>query len=98
MQIAFDDILHSTVDLALKLMILALFVRVLLSWLPLSPGNPIVRFFTNLTDPILMPIARRIPGGAVGFLDMGLIIALFFDWWALGLLDVLLQSALPRGW
>lgn len=93
-----SGLLHLVIDLFFRLLILAIFVRVILSWLPLPPGNPFTRFFTNLTDPILMPIAKRIPAGVVGFFDLSLIIALFFSWWALGLLDAIFLSALPAGW
>ncbi|HEU5439008.1 MAG TPA: YggT family protein [Ktedonobacterales bacterium] len=93
-----SGLLHLTIDLFFRLLILALLVRVIVSWLPLPPGNPFTRFFTNLTDPILMPIAKRIPAGAVGFFDLSLIISLFFSWWALGLLDAIFLSALPSGW
>lgn len=98
MQILTYNILHYIIHFALMLMIVALFVRVILSWLPFRPGNPIVLFFNRFTDPILQPIARRVPAGALGMFDMGLIVALFFDWWALGMLDALLQYALPPGW
>ena len=38
-----------------------LFVTVVLSWLQLSPDNPVVRFMTRLTEPVLAPIRERLP-------------------------------------
>ncbi len=38
-----------------------LFVTVVLSWLRLSPDNPVVRFMTRLTEPVLAPIRERLP-------------------------------------
>jgi uncharacterized protein YggT (Ycf19 family) len=91
-------ILHVAIDIAFKLMIIALLVRVILSWLPFPPGNPIVLFFTRLTDPIIQPIARRIPSGSFGPLNLSFTIAIIFAWWILSTLDALLMYALPPGW
>jgi YggT family protein len=43
-------------------------VSVALSWLRLSPENPVVRFVAALTEPVLAPIRKRLP--AVGGLDL----------------------------
>lgn len=37
------------------------FVAVALSWLRLSPANPVVRLTSALTEPVLAPLRRRIP-------------------------------------
>ena len=42
------------------------FVSVALSWLRLSPENPVVRVTSALTEPVLAPLRRRIPP-LVGF-------------------------------
>lgn len=98
MDIGSLNILHIVIDFSLKLMIIALLVRVILSWLPFPPGNPIVLFFNRLTDPILQPIARRIPRGSLGFLDLSYTVAIIFVWWILITLDALFMFALPPGW
>lgn len=92
------NILHLLVHYSLMLMVIALLVRVILSWLPFPPGNPIVLFFNRLTDPILQPIARRIPRGSIGFLDLSYTVSIIFVWWILITLDAVLQFALPAGW
>jgi YggT family protein len=44
------------------------FVSVALSWLNLSPQNPVVRVTSALTDPLLDPLRRVVP--AVGGFDI----------------------------
>jgi uncharacterized protein YggT (Ycf19 family) len=94
--------LHQLIDLFFKLLILSLLVRVILSWIVsfsiMSPGNPIFVFFNRLTDPILSPIAKRIPRASFMVIDLSLWISLLFCWWALSLLDGLVLSSLPLNW
>jgi len=57
----------------LQLYLLIIFVRVILSWFPISPDSPmasVYRFVYAVTEPVLGPIRRVIPG--VGFGGMGL--------------------------
>lgn len=99
MEIFTYNILHDIIHFALMLMIVALLVRVILSWLPfLPPGNPIVRFFNRLTDPILQPIMRRVPRASVGMFDISYTVAIIFVWWVLIALDQVFAFALPPGW
>lgn len=51
----------SLVFLLLDLYSFVLFVTVVLSWLQLSPENPVVRFFARITEPVLAPIRERLP-------------------------------------
>jgi len=55
---------------------LLILIRVLLSWVNVSPYNPLVRILYSLTDPLLKPLQRIIPpvGGA---LDISPVAALF---------------------
>jgi uncharacterized protein YggT (Ycf19 family) len=93
---------HGLIDLFFKLLILSLFARVILSWIVsfslMSPGNPIYVFFNRLTDPILSPIAKRIPRASFMVFDLSLVVSLIFSWWALSLLDGLVLSSLPPSW
>jgi YggT family protein len=53
--------------------IIVIFVRVILSWFPISPGTAlagIYSFVYSITEPVLGPIRRLMPG--VGFGGMGL--------------------------
>jgi uncharacterized protein YggT (Ycf19 family) len=94
--------IHGLIDLFFKLLILSLLVRVILSWIVsfslMSPGNPVFVFFNRLTDPILSPIAKRIPRASFMIIDLGLVVSLLFCWWALSLLDGLVLISLPPGW
>ena len=57
----------------LQLYIVVIFVRVILSWFPSSPDSPLAsvyRFVYAVTEPVLGPIRRVMPGVGVG--GMGL--------------------------
>lgn len=54
---------------------LAILVRVLLSWIPMDPSNPIIRFIYDITEPVLAPLRRVIP--PVGGMDLSPIVAMF---------------------
>ncbi len=54
--------------LLLKVLWFALLIRVLLSWFPVDPSNPIVRVLWEITEPILAPLRRVIP--RVGMFDL----------------------------
>lgn len=62
----------------------ALLIRVVISWLPVSPYSPWVRWAFALTEPILRPIRSVIP--TLGMFDLSPLIAYF----VLGLLENLL--------
>ncbi len=69
----------------------------ILSWLPfLGPGNPVVRFVNDLTDPLLNPIRKRISSMSAGIFDISTTIAFIFAIWALFMLSFFIQLALPR--
>lgn len=50
-------------------------VRVLLSWIPHNPYNPILRFVYEITEPIIAPF-RRMIGIRIG-LDFSPVLAIF---------------------
>ncbi len=45
----------------LQLLALAIFIRVLLSWLPIAPWHAAVRVLDQVTEPILAPLRRVVP-------------------------------------
>ncbi len=92
-------LLHLFIMLLFGFLIICLLVRVILSWLPmLSPGNPFVRFFTNITGPVYDPIYNVLPRVTVSMFDLRTTIAIIFSWWALTVLELLIVSALPATW
>jgi YggT family protein len=54
--------------LLLKVLWFALLIRVILSWFPVDPSNPIVRVLWEITEPILAPLRRVIP--RIGMFDL----------------------------
>lgn len=52
----------------------AILGRVIISWINLSPDNPIVVLLYGITEPILAPIRRVLP--SMGMLDLSPMVAL----------------------
>jgi len=52
----------------------AIFIRVLLSWFPIDPRNPLVTLLYDVTEPILEPLRRVIP--RMGMFDLSPLVAL----------------------
>jgi YggT family protein len=53
--------------------VIVIFVRIVLSWFPIQPDSPmatVYRFVYALTEPVLGPVRRVVPG--IGFGGMGL--------------------------
>jgi YggT family protein len=48
-------------NLALSAYLWILVIRALISWVNPDPYNPVVRFLTRATDPVLYWVRRRIP-------------------------------------
>ena len=68
---------------------IAIFARVLLSWIPIrrdSPIAPVARIIYDITEPILAPIRRVLP--SMGMIDLSPMVAIF--------LIFLIQSVLLR--
>lgn len=65
---------------------IAILVRVIASWLPISPYSPWIRWSFTLSEPILRPMRRFIP--PFRSIDITPIIAFF----ALGLLEALVRE------
>ncbi len=72
--------------LFLQALWLAILVRVILSWFPVDPSNPIIRVVWDVTEPILAPFRRVIP--RIGMFDLSPLAAF--------LVISFLQQSLPR--
>lgn len=83
-------VLMNFVTILAQALNIAIFARVIMSWLPLNPDNPIVRLLLNLTEPILGPIRRIMP--RMGMLDLSPFFALIL----IGLAERVLVMALQR--
>ena len=58
----------------IRLLILAIFFRAILSWFIRDPNNPIVRALDAITDPILQPLRQIIP--RMGMMDLSPLVAI----------------------
>ena len=65
---------------------IAIFARVILSWIPVPRDNPLVQMVFLVTEPILGPIRRVLP--SIGYIDLSPMIAL--------ILILIVQSILLR--
>ena len=68
-------IFHLLVTWTFTILRFALIVRVISSWLPISPYSPWIRWSYALSEPILAPLRRIVP--AFGGLDITPILAYF---------------------
>jgi len=61
-------------SMLLNILSIAILVRVLLTWFPIDPSNPIIRILYDVTEPILAPFRRVIP--RIGMFDLSPIAAM----------------------
>ncbi|MDZ7697600.1 MAG: YggT family protein [Deltaproteobacteria bacterium] len=68
------------IDIALTLYMWIIIARAVISWVNPDPFNPIVRFLTNVTEPVLYQIRRRLPlnFGGMDFTPILVILAIIF--------------------
>lgn len=76
----------------LGLFTLAIFIRIIFSWLSMSYANPLMRFFIRTTEPLLGPLRRIIP--PVGMFDISPIVAFLIVW----LCQAAVAGTLLKGW
>ncbi|MFA5157236.1 MAG: YggT family protein [Candidatus Omnitrophota bacterium] len=69
--------LAQILDILLTIIYWLIIVRALLSWVNPDPYNSIVQFLYAVTEPILSPIRRLLPGSLKLGLDISPIIAFF---------------------
>ncbi len=70
--------LFNFVRILADVLYLAILARVIISWLPISRENAIVQLLYGVTEPILGPIRRVLPG--MGGLDLSPMIGLILIW------------------
>ncbi len=82
-------ILYGVVNYGITTLIIAIFIRVLASWINLDERMAFIRFLARITDPFIIPCRRII--GRVGILDLSYLVATFL----LFTLKILLLQSLP---
>lgn len=72
--------LAEIVNLIFRAWELALFARIIMSWIPHDPFHPFIQFLQKVTDPIMLPcrnlLDRVIPSNTMG-IDFSPILAFF---------------------
>ncbi len=86
------NILHIIVSYGIQILIFAMLVRVIASWLRIDERFAIIRFLAYITDPFIDPIRRVVR--PVGVLDLSFLIA----WFLLTTVRLLLLQSLPPNW
>ena len=86
------NILHIIVSYGIQILIFAMLVRVIASWLRIDERFAIIRFLAYITDPFIDPIRRVVR--PVGVLDLSFLIA----WFLLTTVRFLLLQSLPPNW
>jgi YggT family protein len=76
----------------LSLYTLAMFIRIIFSWVGMSYANRLVRFLFIITEPLLGPLRRTIP--PMGMFDVSPIVAFIILW----LCKAAVAGTLLRGW
>jgi len=76
----------------ISFIILAMLVRVILSWFRMDERYAFIRFLARLTDPFIDPVRRIVP--PMGMFDIAFIISFFL----LRTMQILLIQGLPSGW
>ena len=57
-----------------QVLTVAIFARAIVSWFPVNPGNQLIAFLYQITEPILAPLRRIIP--QVGTIDLSPMVAI----------------------
>jgi YggT family protein len=70
---------------------LLIFIRIILAWGTVSYAHGFMRFAVNATDPLLVPLRKRIP--PVGMFDVSPLVAFIIIW----LCQAAIQGTLLRG-
>jgi YggT family protein len=76
----------------LGLYTLAIFIRIIFSFIAVSYGNPLMRFLYRTTEPLLGPLRRMVP--PLGMFDISPIVAFIILW----LCQQAVAGTLLRGW
>ena len=60
--------LANFIELLVQVLVIAIFLRAIISWFRLAPDNPIVVILNQVTEPILSPLRRVVP--SLGMFDI----------------------------
>ena len=81
-----EDVIKNFVSLLVTILWIAIFARVILSWLPIGgSGHPLVALVYQITEPILAPLRRIVP--RLGMFDLTPMVAIIL----LGLIQTMVS-------
>ncbi|RLA94783.1 MAG: YggT family protein [Deltaproteobacteria bacterium] len=86
--------LAAIIDIGLTFYMWVVIARAIVSWVNPDPYNPIVVFLRRATDPVLIPIRRKLPIGGMGIDFSPFIVILGIIFLQKFLVDTLYQLAL----
>ena len=64
----------SFLQAVIQVLTFAILVRILISWFPMNPGNPLIVLLWQITEPILAPFRRILP--RMGMFDLSPMVAI----------------------
>jgi YggT family protein len=70
-----NDQVAAIFSLFLYLLIIAVVLRSLMSWLPVDRNNPAARLLVQVTEPLLEPVRRFMP--RIGIIDISAMVVIF---------------------
>ncbi len=68
------DSVVELVEVLIKGLIFAIFLRAITSWFPIDRNGPLVRALDSVTEPVLGPLRRLIP--RIGMIDISPMVAI----------------------
>ncbi len=84
------EVLLRTADLFFTILILIIFARVILSWLPQYRYTQIGRVIFDISEPIMRPFQNLIP--PVGMMDLSPMVATIVLWILWQVVDAVIQA------
>lgn len=85
-------ILFLIIQYGIGILLIAMIIRAVASWVRIDERYAFIRFLAKLTDPFIAPLRRIIP--PIGMFDVSFLVAFVLLW----TLQTLLLQALPPGW
>ena len=61
-------VIRNFVEILVQVLVIAIFLRAIITWFRLAPDNPLVVILTQVTEPILSPLRRVVP--SLGMIDI----------------------------
>ena len=70
--------LGKILDLIVSIGYLLFIVRAIISWVEVDDTNQFVQMLYKVTEPVLEPVRRYLPGGMIDFSPMAVLVLLYF--------------------